>query len=122
MAKNQKKAESKSDKALTVIARDAIFKGKIEAAGEVVIHGTFEGEITSSASLTVPPTGVVDATITSNQIHINGQVRGILYTEKLHLDSQARFVGDVYTPSLEITEGALFRGSCFMSDDVAESE
>ena len=122
MGKNQKKTQNEKDKALTVIARDTVVKGKIEDAGEIVIHGSFEGEISSSASLTVAPTGVVDAIITSHQIYINGRVRGTLHTETVHLDSQARLVGDVHTPSLQITEGAVFQGSCSMPDQIVESE
>ena len=72
------------------MAEGSVVKGKIEDAGEIVIHGSFEGEISSSASLTVAPTGVVDAIITSHQIYINGQVRYTLHTETMHLDSQAR--------------------------------
>ena len=122
MGKNQKKTQNEKDKALTVIARDTVVKGKIEDAGEIVIHGSFEGEISSSASLTVAPTGVVDAIITSHQIYINGRVRGTLHTETVHLDSQARLVGDVHTPTLQITEGAVFYGSCSMPDHIVESE
>jgi len=122
MGKNQKGTNNRTDKALTVIARDAVVKGKIEEAGEIVVHGTFEGEITSSESLTVAPTGVVNATVTSDQIYINGRVRGTLHSETVHLDSQARFMGDVHTPSLEVTEGAIFQGSCFMPDRIVEPE
>ena len=121
MGKKQE-TTNKTDKTLTVISRDAVVKGTIEEAGEIVVHGTFEGEILSSESLTVAPTGVVNATVTSNQIYINGHIRGTLHTETLHLDSQARLMGDVHTPSLEITEGAIFQGSCFMSDHIVESE
>ena len=122
MGKNQKGTNNRTDKALTVIARDAVVKGKIEEAGEIVVHGTFEGEISSSESLTVAPTGVVNATVTSDQIYINGHVRGTLHSETVHLDSQARLMGDVHTPSLEITQGAIFQGSCFMPDHLVKSE
>lgn len=121
MRRNQEETNNKTNKALTVIAQGALVNGKFEDAGEIIVHGTFEGEISSSESLTVAPSGVVNATITSNQIFINGYVRGILHTETLHLESQARLVGYVHTPSLQITEGAIFHGSCSMPDEICES-
>ena len=110
-----------SDNTPTIISHGAVVKGRIEGKGEIIIHGSFEGEIISSASLMVAPTGVVDATIKSDRIYINGHVRGALYTEAVHSDSQAQFVGEVYTPSLKISEGAVLRGSCSMPDNVIES-
>ena len=72
--RKQKDGSKKSGKALTVIAHGTSAKGRFEVAGEIVIHGTFEGDIVSSASLTVGRTGVVDATVASRQIYIDGSV------------------------------------------------
>ena len=122
IGKKQRKTKSENDKTLTVIAQGAVVEGNIEDAGHIIIYGSFVGQISSSASLTVAPTGVVDATITSNQIYINGYVRGTLHTETLHLDSQARLIGEVHTSSLLITEGAVFHGSCSVPDHLLQSE
>jgi cytoskeletal protein CcmA (bactofilin family) len=116
--KGPKKMEHEQDETLTVIARGTFFKGKIDAAGEVVIYGNLEGKISASESLTVAPSGVVQAIVTSQQIYINGQVRGTLHTEELHLDSRAQLIGDVHTSALQITEGAVFRGSCSMPEGI----
>ena len=121
MGKNREEI-NKTGKALTVIAQGTLANGTFKEAGEIVVHGCLEGEINSSESITVTPSGVVGATVTSNRIYINGYVRGTLHTEALHLDSQARLVGDVHTPSLEVAEGAVFHGSCFMPDEIAESQ
>ncbi len=121
MGKSPPKIKTTTDKALTVIAQGTLASGTFEDAGEIVVHGSLEGEISSSESLTVAPSGVVDAVVTSRHIYINGQVRGALHTETLHLDSQARLVGDVHTPSLQITEGAVFQGSCTMPDETLGS-
>jgi cytoskeletal protein CcmA (bactofilin family) len=120
MGRNQKTTDG-SDQTVTVIAHDAVVRGRIEGAGEIIVHGSFEGEIISSASLMVAPTGVVYATIRCDRVYINGYVRGTLHSGAVHLDSQARFVGDVHTPSLRISEGAVFHASCSMPDDVVES-
>ena len=121
MRKNQKNTDDKTDKTLTVIAQGAVVNGKLKTTGKIIIHGSLEGEISSSEFLTVAPAGVVDAIISSRYIYVNGQVRGTLHTETLHLDTQARLVGDVHTRSLQITEGAFFQGSCTMPDEKHES-
>jgi len=122
MRKRQKKKKSESDKMLTVIALGTVFKGEIKEAGAVVIYGTVEGDIAASESLVITPSGVVQANITSQQIYIDGYVRGTLHTEILHLDSQARLVGDVHTRTLQISEGAVIQGSCSMPSEVTGPE
>ena len=36
-----------SDNTLTIISHGAVVKGRIEGKGEIIIHGSFEGEIIS---------------------------------------------------------------------------
>ena len=120
LVRKQKDGSKKSGKALTVIAHGTSAKGRFEVAGEIVIHGTFEGDIVSSASLTVGRTGVVDATVASRQIYIDGSVRGTLHAGAAYLDSQARLVGEVHTPFLRVAEGAVLQGFCSMPDRLDE--
>jgi len=122
LGKSPPKIKTTPNKALTVIAQGTLVKGTFEEAGEIVIHGSFEGKISSSASLTVAPSGVVDAVVTSRHIYINGQVRGTVHTPTLYLDAHAQFVGDLYTSSLQIIEGAIFQGSCTMPDETRTPE
>jgi cytoskeletal protein CcmA (bactofilin family) len=43
-----------------------------------------------------------------------------VHAEKVRLDSQARFIGEIHANALSVSEGAIFHGSCSM--DIEENE
>lgn len=88
----------------------------------VRIDGTFKGELTCSGALTISQSGEAYAHLEGRDIYINGIVRGTVRAEKVRLDSQARFIGDVYASALSVSEGAVFHGSCSMESAASEIE
>ena len=104
----------------TIIGRGTIFEGVINVDNSVRIDGTFKGELTCSGALTISQSGEAYAHLEGKDIYINGIVRGTVHAEKVRLDSQARFIGDIYANALSVSEGAIFHGSCSM--DIEENE
>jgi len=104
----------------TIIGRGTIFDGVMKVDNSVRIDGVFKGELSCSGALTISQSGEVYAHLEGRDIYINGIVRGTVRAEKVRLDSQARFIGDVYTGALSISEGAVFHGSCSMESAAAE--
>ena len=104
----------------TIIGRGTIFEGVIKVDNSVRIDGTFKGELTCSGVLTISQSGEAYAHLEGKDIYINGIVRGTVHAEKVRLDSQARFIGDIYANALSVSEGAIFHGSCSM--DIEENE
>ena len=96
----------------TIIGRGTSFEGTMEVENSVRIDGVFKGELNCSGALTISQTGEVHAKIGGKEIYINGTVYGTLRAEKVHLDSQTRFIGDIFSSSLSISEGAVFHGNC----------
>ena len=106
----------------TIIGRGTIFEGVINVDNSVRIDGTFKGELTCSGALTISQSGEAYAHLEGRDIYINGIVRGTIRAEKVRLDSQARFIGDVYASALSVSEGAVFHGSCSMESAASEIE
>jgi len=104
----------------TIIGRGTIFDGVMKVDNSVRIDGVFKGELSCSGALTISQSGEAYAHLEGRDIYINGIVRGTVRAEKVRLDSQARFIGDVYTGALSISEGAVFHGSCSMESAAAE--
>jgi cytoskeletal protein CcmA (bactofilin family) len=104
----------------TIIGRGTIFDGVMKVDNSVRIDGVFKGELSCSGALTISQSGEAYAHLEGRDIYINGIVRGTVRAEKVRLDSQARFIGDVYTGALSVSEGAVFHGSCSMESAAAE--
>ena len=104
----------------TIIGRGTFFEGTMKVENSVRVDGVFKGELTCSGALTVSQSGEAYAHLEGKDIYINGIVRGTVHAEKVRLDSQARFIGDIYANALSVSEGAIFHGSCSM--DIEENE
>lgn len=104
----------------TIIGRGTVFEGVMKVDNSVRIDGIFKGELLCSGALTISQSGEAYAHLEGRDIYINGIVRGTVRAEKVRLDSQARFIGDVYTGALSVSEGAVFHGSCSMETAASE--
>ncbi len=108
----------------TIIGRGTVFEGVMKVDNSVRIDGIFKGELSCSGTLTVSQSGEAYALLEGKDIYVNGIVRGTVRADKVRLDNQARFIGDVCTNALAVSEGAVFHGSCAMetADEVKEPE
>ena len=104
----------------TIIGRGTIFEGTMKVENSVRIDGTFKGELSCSGALTISQSGEAHAHLEGKDIYINGAAHGTVRAERVRLDSQARFVGDIYANVLSVSEGATFHGSCSMEMDEDE--
>ena len=121
MLSNKKKGastSSSSGQALnTIIGRGSRFEGKLTVDNSVRIDGVFKGELTCSGELTISQSGEADATLMQcKDAYIDGVVNGTVRADKVRLDTQSRFTGEVYTDSFTVAEGAIFHGSCSMEN------
>ena len=104
----------------TIIGRGTLFEGTMKVENSVRVDGVFKGELKCSGALTISQSGEAYAHLEGKDMYINGIVRGIVHAEKVRLDSQARFIGEIYANALSVSEGAIFHGSCSM--DIEENE
>ncbi len=101
----------------TIIGRGSRFEGKLMVENGVRIDGVFKGELNCSGELTISQSGEVNATLLQcKDAYIDGVMNGTLRADKVRLDTQSRFTGEVYTDSFMVAEGAIFHGSCSMEN------
>src|SRR5256714_10413081 len=102
----------------TVITGEASFKSMLR------VDGRFSGRITSTGgALIVGAGGQVDANIEVSVATIHGIVNGdIIATDRIELGRAAKLNGNIQTPSLMIEQGAVFEGSCKMTQQKAAAE
>ena len=111
MGKNKNPNEEK------ILDVDASMQGTIAFKDPVNlrINGTFEGKLDTRGNLTIGENAKVRATINGDNIVIMGKVVGnITATQSLAILSPANVEGDVITPRLSVSDGAIMEGQITM--------
>ncbi len=95
----------------TVLTGEANFKGMLR------VDGHLSGRVSSQdGTLIVSTGGQVDADIDVSIATINGTVNGdITASKRIELGRVAKVTGNIHTPALVIESGAIFEGSCRMT-------
>jgi excisionase family DNA binding protein len=84
------------------------------------INGIFSGSLDVKGILTVGSEAQVEADINGDNVVIAGKVKGNMrVTKMLTLMPTAVLYGDIFTPKLNIVEGAIFQGGCHMAGQEA---
>ena len=126
MAENKtKEIASHKDEALeTIIGPGTFFKGTMKVENSARIEGIFNGQISCGGSLTITLSGEVWATLEGKEVYVCGTVNGTVHAEKVQLDKQACFIGDIHTRILSISPGAVFHGRSmkFEEDDAPDRQ
>ncbi len=109
-----KKKEDLEEKILDV---DASMQGTIAFKDPVNlrINGSFEGKLDTRGSLTIGENAKIRASIHGDRIVIAGKVKGdIIATQNISLIAPAIVEGNITTPRLSMTEGAILEGQVAM--------
>lgn len=102
----------------TIIGKGSSFEGTFVVQSTIRIDGKIKGKITTSESLVVGKEGEIDGEVTVRNAIIGGKVKGKLNASgKVVLEAQSKFNGELKTAKLVIDDGAIFEGSCSMSDE-----
>ncbi len=91
------------------------FNGTLTFEGTIRIDGKVSGEIVSQDTLVVGEDAEVDAEVSVGVLVCRGQVRGnVKASGRIELHETSELRGNISTPRLMISEGAIFHGSCEM--------
>jgi len=105
------------NKELNLIGVGTSIEGKVRSQGSIRVDGKIVGEVTASENMAVGSTGEIEGNISGRNVTIGGKVRGNIYTaERLVFEAKAVIRGDVRAAKLIIDEGAVFDGTCRMTD------
>lgn len=108
-----------------VLDMDASMQGTLSFKDPVNlrINGRFDGSMTTRGSLIMSSSSLVSADIIGDNIVIGGRFKGkITAKERLTLLPTAIVEGELYPARLNIAEGAILEGRCFMLHDFLNAE
>ncbi|HEV2576361.1 MAG TPA: polymer-forming cytoskeletal protein [Acidobacteriaceae bacterium] len=97
----------------SMIGKTISIKGEITGAESILIEGHVQGSIALPHDrVTVGPSGRVSATITAQDIVLQGEVTGACSaTDHVYVRRDGSLCGDVITSRISIEEGAHLNGS-----------
>jgi cytoskeletal protein CcmA (bactofilin family) len=91
----------------SLVAKDAVWEGKLVCAGNIRIEGRLRGEIETQGTLFVAPEAQVDGTVRARNVTLAGEIKGDLRCEeRLEILPGGAAHGDVDTGALIVHEGA----------------
>src|SRR5436309_14287064 len=96
--------------------KEASLTGELEFVGTLRIDGTFHGSISTDDILVVGDHAMVHADIKVGEIEIHGQVFGSIEAQRrVKIYETARVRGDLHTPVLALSTGAMLARRTSMS-------
>lgn len=99
------------------------YHGSVSFSGVMLIDGEFNGEIKSEGTLILGKNCRVQGQIHVAQLVLNGTLEGdIVVDKKTEMQETARLLGNLDTPVLLMTEGALLQGSVNMLGEKSSME
>ena len=101
---------------ISVIGPTIEIKGELNAEENLLIQGRISGTINhKSKLLVIGAEGEIKANINGSRIVIEGSVEGDIHgSEATVIKSNAKMIGDLFSPRVGIEEGAKFKGSIDM--------
>ncbi len=100
---------------ITVIGKGTLIEGNIETANEFVIEGQIKGDIITQAKVILGPSSKFEGNILAQNAEIAGNVVGkVEVSELLVLKTSSDVNGDISTNKLHVESGAKFNGGCQM--------
>ena len=89
-----------------IVGEGVLITGKVEAAGEMLVHGTIEGEVKAD-TIRVGANGRIEGALLANHVEVHGFIGDTVQAnERLTVRSSATVVGSIQYKSIEIESGA----------------
>jgi len=102
----------------TIIGGNSDIKGTIASKSTVRIDGKLEGGISNAEGVIVGEHGEVNGNINAQSVMVSGKIEGnVSCSNTLEILPEAQIYGDIQTPVLTISEGAIFEGNCTMAKE-----
>ena len=121
MFSSKKPKTTSSSMINTIIGDNSKIEGLLLTSDSTRIDGLLQGKILSESSVIIGEHGVIRGDIKAVDILIAGTVYGNIRAEsKIEITGTGRVLGDMFTKTLVIDEGASFKGNCTM--DVTEDD
>jgi cytoskeletal protein CcmA (bactofilin family) len=105
--------------AVNIIALSTKITGEINSDTDIRIDGNLQGNLNTKGRLIIGREGIVNGGIICRSAEIEGTVDGkIEVKDLLSLKESSNIKGEVITGQLMIEPGAVFSGTCKMSEQI----
>ena len=100
------------DSAVSVVARETVWKGEISSENSIHVHGNVEGSLTAREDIWIAEGAEVDATVSAQRVVVAGVLRGqISASTRFEALPSGQIAADVTSPIFVIHEGANINGN-----------
>lgn len=107
---------------INMISEGTKIKGELISKTDLRIAGTVDGEVKAEGKCILTNSGLVKGNISAEEADISGTVNGeVKVASRLILRKTAKVNGNIYMKSFLVEEGAVFEGSCKMSENPLEA-
>lgn len=98
----------------TTLAEGMTIKdGNLYGSSSITISGVFFGDVDIEGALVVTESGNLKGEVRACEAHIHGIVEGSITAKgKVHIYADSSVTGDIFSSSLIIEDGAVYRGAC----------
>lgn len=110
-----KTTRSQRNAAPSIISSDMNIMGNIITDGVVDVDGNIEGNIRASY-ITIRKDGLVQGDLYADEIHVYGQVKGLVRAKDVHLFASSKVEGTIMHEILSMEEGACVDGKFKRTD------
>lgn len=102
---------------INLISAGTEITGDVKSSGDIRIDGTLTGNLNTKGKVVIGPTGKVKGEVICKNSEVAGLIEGkIIVGQLLNLKASSKIYGDIATSKLSIEPGAVFSGTCKMSD------
>ena len=102
---------------INLISNGTDITGDIKSNGDIRIDGSLTGNLNTKGKVVIGTTGKVKGEVVCKNSEVAGYLEGkIVVGQLLNLKASSKINGEIATSKLSIEPGAVFSGSCKMSD------
>jgi cytoskeletal protein CcmA (bactofilin family) len=103
---------------INLISNGTDITGDIKSTGDIRIDGSLTGNLNTKGKVVIGQTGKVNGEIICKNSEISGIIEGrVIVNQLLNLKASSKILGDIVTSKLSIEPGAIFSGTCKMSEN-----
>ncbi len=95
------------------LGEDTAFEGTLTFTGGLRIDGRLKGEISTEGTLIIGESAVIQGDIHASCVLVSGEIHGnMVADERIEILTPARIFGDIQSPEIILSAGAVFEGKC----------
>jgi cytoskeletal protein CcmA (bactofilin family) len=107
----------------TVIGSGVVAKGSLRSESDIVVDGTFTGDIKAAGSVVLGVNALVQGNVKARSVSISGELTGnVTAEEEASVHETGRLTGDIVAAQISISPGAIFNGTSKMNAPLAARE